>query len=66
MDQNELLDRLNTARRITVFSGAGLSVESGIPSFRDATDSLWANADPMAVASLEGFEHRTEHGGHRA
>jgi len=38
------------------FSGAGLSAESGVPTFRDAaTGGLWAKHDPMRLASPEGF-----------
>ncbi len=46
---------LRMSKRIVFFTGAGLSAESGIPTFRDAGNSLWANVDPMAVASLDGF-----------
>ncbi len=37
------------------FSGAGLSAESGIATFRDAQTGLWARFDPMTLASAEGF-----------
>ena len=38
------------------FSGAGLSAESGVPTFRDAQMSgLWAKHDPMRLASPQGF-----------
>ncbi len=38
------------------FSGAGLSAESGVPTFRDAqTGGLWAKHDPMRLASPPGF-----------
>ena len=43
------------ARRITVLTGAGISAESGIPTFRDATTGLWAKYDPTRLASEEGF-----------
>ena len=44
------------ARRIVSFSGAGLSAESGVPTFRDAaTGGLWSKYDPMRLASAEGF-----------
>lgn len=44
------------ARRICAFSGAGLSAESGVPTFRDAaTGGLWTKHDPMRLASPEGF-----------
>ena len=44
------------AQRLVCFSGAGLSAESGIPTFRDADcGGLWAKFDPMELASPEGF-----------
>lgn len=43
------------AGRIVVLSGAGMSSESGIPTFRDAQTGLWARFDPMQLASTEGF-----------
>jgi NAD-dependent deacetylase len=40
-----------------VFSGAGLSAESGVATFRDTeTDALWSRFDPMELASVQGFE----------
>lgn len=44
-----------SARRIVVLSGAGMSAESGVPTFRDAQTGLWARYDPMQLASAEGF-----------
>jgi NAD-dependent deacetylase len=43
------------ARRVTVLSGAGMSAESGVPTFRDAQTGLWARFDPAQLASEEGF-----------
>lgn len=59
-DQIAILERLRTARSVVILSGAGLSAESGIPTFRDASNSLWANTDPMAVASLVGFNQNPD------
>lgn len=59
-DQRNILNRLRTARNIVILSGAGLSAESGIPTFRDASNSLWTNIDPMAVASIDGFKQHPE------
>ncbi len=42
-------------KKIVVFTGAGISAESGIKTFRDA-DGLWEGYDVMQVASPEGFE----------
>jgi NAD-dependent deacetylase len=52
-----LITRLAEARAPVVFSGAGLSAESGIPTFRGRTDhALWSRYDPGQLASIEGFE----------
>lgn len=36
-----VIDKLNTAKHIVIFTGAGISAESGIKTFRDP-DGLWA------------------------
>lgn len=41
-------------KHLVVFSGAGMSAESGIKTFRDA-GGLWENYDVMKVASIEGW-----------
>ena len=41
-------------KNIVVLSGAGISAESGIPTFRDA-NGLWEGHDVMEVASIEGW-----------
>ncbi|MCD6680220.1 MAG: NAD-dependent deacylase [Burkholderiaceae bacterium] len=46
---------LRDARHVVVFTGAGVSAESGIPTFRDALTGLWARFDPQALATEEGF-----------
>lgn len=43
------------ARSIVVSTGAGVSAESGIPTFRDAQTGLWARYDPVMLASYDGF-----------
>lgn len=43
------------ARQVAVLTGAGMSAESGIPTFRDALTGLWARFDPHELASVEGF-----------
>ena len=51
-----LIDELNRASRVSILTGAGVSAESGIPTFRDAHRGMWAKHDPMALASPQGFE----------
>ena len=45
--------------KLVVLSGAGMSAESGIKTFRDA-DGLWEGYDIMEVASPEGFRKHPE------
>jgi NAD-dependent deacetylase len=46
---------LRTAAHVTVLSGAGMSAESGIPTFRDALTGLWARFRPEELATPEAF-----------
>lgn len=46
-------------KKIVVLTGAGISAESGISTFRDA-DGLWENHDIMEVASAEGWRNNPE------
>ena len=41
-------------KHLVILSGAGMSAESGINTFRDA-DGLWEGHDVMQVASPQGF-----------
>ncbi|MGI9542190.1 MAG: SIR2 family NAD-dependent protein deacylase [Cyclobacteriaceae bacterium] len=45
--------------KIVVLSGAGISAESGVPTFRDA-DGLWEGYDIMEVATPQGWERNPE------
>lgn len=45
--------------KLVVLSGAGISAESGIPTFRDA-NGLWEGHDVMQVASPPGWESNPE------
>ncbi|MCL5104846.1 MAG: NAD-dependent deacylase [Armatimonadetes bacterium] len=53
---NQLLEAFASARRVFVFTGAGASKESGLPTFRDL-DGEWKKYDPMTFATMEGFMH---------
>jgi NAD-dependent deacetylase len=52
----DLLHTLRAARHIAVLTGAGVSAESGIPTFRDAQVGLWAQYRPEDLATPEAFE----------
>lgn len=51
----QVRERLDAASAVCVLTGAGMSAESGIATFRDARTGLWARFDPMQLASEEGF-----------
>lgn len=46
---------VRAARRIAVLTGAGMSAESGVPTFRDAQTGLWARFDPQQLATEDAF-----------
>ncbi|MCW8871946.1 MAG: NAD-dependent deacylase [Xanthomonadales bacterium] len=50
-----LLDRLARARSVLVLTGAGMSAESGIPTFRDAQTGIWSKFRPEELATPEAF-----------
>lgn len=52
---DQLLAALVAARSVVAFTGAGMSAESGVPTFRDAQTGLWQRYDPSELASPEAF-----------
>jgi NAD-dependent deacetylase len=50
-----LTERLRAARSVAVLTGAGISAESGVPTFRDAQTGLWARFDPLELATPAAF-----------
>ncbi|TVQ59951.1 MAG: NAD-dependent deacylase [Phycisphaerales bacterium] len=50
-----MLDAVRSARHVVALTGAGVSAESGVPTFRDAQTGLWAKYDPMELATPEAF-----------
>jgi NAD-dependent deacetylase len=51
----ELVDCLVRARHVVVFTGAGVSAESGVPTFRDALTGLWARFKAEDLATPDAF-----------
>jgi NAD-dependent deacetylase len=50
-----LRDAAQHPRGLAVLTGAGMSAEGGIPTFRDAMSGLWSRFDPAELASEPGF-----------
>jgi len=50
----DVRDRVHNAQSVTVLTGAGISADSGVPTFR-GTEGLWKNFRPEELASPEAF-----------
>ncbi len=55
MNLEAAIERLHGASRVAVLTGAGISAESGIPTFRDAQTGLWAQYNPEDLASPAAY-----------
>ncbi|MEO7361136.1 MAG: Sir2 family NAD-dependent protein deacetylase, partial [Gemmatimonadaceae bacterium] len=51
---------LRAAENVCVLTGAGISAESGVPTFRDAMTGLWANVHPRDLATPDAFERQPD------
>lgn len=50
-----LIETMQTAQHIVISTGAGISAESGIPTFRQAQTGLWAQYNPEELATPQAF-----------
>lgn len=50
-----LVEALRDSRHVLVLTGAGISAESGVPTFREAQTGLWEKFDPTELATPEAF-----------
>jgi NAD-dependent deacetylase len=51
----DVRDRIQQARSVTVLTGAGISADSGVPTFR-GPEGLWKNFRPEELASPQAFD----------
>ncbi|NPV92857.1 MAG: NAD-dependent deacylase [Firmicutes bacterium] len=54
-----MADMLRESKSTVVFTGAGMSTESGLPDFRSA-QGLWRGHDPRRIASIDAFHSNKE------
>jgi NAD-dependent deacetylase len=54
---SKLVAAMRRAQRVVVLTGAGISAESGVPTFRDVQSGLWQQFKPEDLATPEAF-HR--------
>lgn len=52
----DLIARLRKAQRVAALTGAGISAESGMPTFREAQTGLWARYRPEDLATPQAFQ----------
>ena len=55
MFADTLIEKLKNSQHLVILTGAGVSAESGIATFRDALTGLWKNHDAETLASKQGF-----------
>ena len=55
----DMAERMEGGGKLTILTGAGVSAESGIPTFRDM-GGLWGSHDIMEVATPEAFARNPE------
>jgi NAD-dependent deacetylase len=51
---------LRTAQHVAVLTGAGISAESGVPTFRDAKTGVWERFRPEELATPEAFRRNPD------
>lgn len=54
------VELLAAAQRVVVLTGAGVSAESGLSTFRDKQTGLWSKYDPMELAHIDAFNRDPE------
>ncbi|MCA9916838.1 MAG: NAD-dependent deacylase [Anaerolineales bacterium] len=52
----KLINTLRQSQHVALLTGAGISAESGVPTFREAQTGLWAKYDPQELATPQAFQ----------
>lgn len=60
MSLEQAVKLATNARKVTVFTGAGMSAESGLETYRDDVTGLWERVDPQAMASISAWAQDPE------
>jgi len=55
-----IAELITTSARTVIFTGAGMSTESGIPDFRSKDRGLWEKFNPDELANVHALEHNTK------
>src|SRR5699024_1976355 len=57
---NNFADLLKSSKHTVVFTGAGMSTESGLPDFRSPSRGLWTKFNPNELANINALETNEE------
>jgi NAD-dependent deacetylase len=57
---DDVITLIQQAHHVAVLTGAGISAESGIPTFREAQTGLWAQYDPQELATAQAFRRNPQ------
>lgn len=57
---SQVIETLRSAGHVAVLTGAGVSAESNIPTFRDAQTGLWAKYSPEELATPQAFRRNPQ------
>ncbi|BFT64331.1 hypothetical protein PMm318_A50900 [Pseudomonas moorei] len=49
----QAVDALQKARKVVFFTGAGISADSGIPTYREKLSGIWAGYDPRDLETAK-------------
>jgi NAD-dependent deacetylase len=60
MIDKKLIGRLRNSQKVVALTGAGVSKESGIPTFREAQTGLWSQYDPTELATSQAFRSNSK------
>lgn len=52
----QIIKKLELNQRVAALTGAGISAESGVPTFREAQTGLWSQFDPQELATPQAFQ----------
>jgi NAD-dependent deacetylase len=52
--------KLRSARSVVVFTGAGVSAESGLPTFRSGAGAMWKDVDVSRYATPRGYREHSK------
>jgi NAD-dependent deacetylase len=52
---SNLIDTIRNAKKVVVLTGAGMSVECGVPTYRDSQKGLWRKFRPEELATPQAF-----------